>query len=97
MYALFAFGFEMAFCIHLRYLITAAPSAQMPRLIANANAWAMGLMVVVSLVGSYAVDRTSLGTITAMVVGAAALVPLIAHIAGRRHHAPMTARDTSLG
>lgn len=74
MYALFAFAFEMAFCVHLRYIITAAPSERMAQIVADTNALAVGSMVAFSLLGSYIVDKTSLGFITVAVIVAAGAV-----------------------
>jgi hypothetical protein len=71
-YALFAFAFEIAFCVHLRQLIVGCPADHLPHLMASANAWAMGSMVVLSLVGSYAVESVGLQAVT-LAVGACAL------------------------
>lgn len=79
MYGVFAFAFEVAFCVNLRQLIVGAPAAQMGRIVANTNAWAVGLMVLLSLLGSYAVDKSSLAAVTAAVILLAALVPFFIH------------------
>lgn len=75
-YGLFAFGFELAFCVHLRQIIVALPSTQMARVVANTNAWAVGLMVLISLLGSFFVERVGLAPITVAIGGIAAIVPL---------------------
>jgi predicted MFS family arabinose efflux permease len=98
MYAVFAFGFEFAYCVHLRHIITTAPAAELPRVIANANAWALGLMVTISLAGSFLVDRTGLAAVTAATAGAALLVPLFAGRLARQAKAPRPMRaDASIG
>jgi predicted MFS family arabinose efflux permease len=79
MYGVFAFAFEMAFCVNLRQLIVGAPAAQMGRIVANTNAWAVGSMVLLSLLGSYAVDKSSLAAVTAAVILLAALAPFFIH------------------
>ncbi|MBB5467551.1 putative MFS family arabinose efflux permease [Paraburkholderia sp. CI2] len=78
MYAVFAFGFEAAYCVHMRFVLTSVPSASMPRIMANANAWALGLMLAVSLGGSYLVSEIGFAPVTLMVIVVAALVPLFA-------------------
>jgi predicted MFS family arabinose efflux permease len=94
MYAVFAFGFELAYCVHLRHIINTAPAAELPRVIANTNAWALGLMVAISLLGSFLVDRTGLAAVTVAIVGAAALVPLFA---GRLAQTAETATTAATG
>lgn len=78
MYAVFAFGFEAAYCVHMRFVITSVPSASMPRIMANANAWALGLMLAVSLGGSYLVSEIGFAPVTLIVIVIAALVPQLA-------------------
>lgn len=80
MYAVFAFGFEAAYCVHMRFVITSVPSASMPRIMANANAWALGLMLAVSLGGSYLVSKIGFVPVTVIVVIIAVLVPLFARL-----------------
>ena len=77
-YALFAFFFEFAFCIHLRLIVTTAPGDGFARLMANLNAWSMGLMVLLSLIGSYAVDNIGLLPVAQAFVVIAILVLLSA-------------------
>lgn len=79
MYGVFAFAFEVAFCVNLRQLIVGAPAAQMGRIVANTNAWAVGSMVLLSLLGSYAVDKSSLAAVSAAVILLAALAPFFIH------------------
>lgn len=88
MYAVFAFGFEAAYCVHMRFLITSIPSASMPGIMANANAWALGLMLTVSLGGSYLVSKIGFVPVTLVVISIAALVPLFA----RFHRAAFVTR-----
>ncbi|CAM3460642.1 MFS transporter [Paracidovorax anthurii] len=88
LYALFACLFEIAFCVHLRHIITAAPSERMARIVADANAWAVGSMVVFSLLGSWLVDRTGLGTVVAIAIVAALAVPGWVHLMNLRLHTP---------
>ncbi|MBA2674265.1 hypothetical protein, partial [Ramlibacter sp.] len=83
-YALFAFGFEVAFCVHLRYIITAAPAARMGTIVANTNAMAMGAMVCFSLAGSWVADRVGLGAVTGAVLLLGLLVPAVAYGLARR-------------
>ncbi|MGN3961195.1 MFS transporter [Burkholderia gladioli] len=62
-YGVFAFGFELAYCVHLRYLILAVPGERLPRVMANANAWALGLMLSFSIAGSFLAERVSFGSL----------------------------------
>ncbi len=83
-YALFAFGFEVAFCVHLRYIITAAPAARLGAIVANTNAMALGAMVCFSLAGSWVADRVGLWVVTGAVLLLSLLAPAVAYGLARR-------------
>jgi hypothetical protein len=83
-YALFAFGFEVAYCVHLRYIITAAPAARLGAIVANTNAIGLGAMVCFSLAGSWAADRVGLWAVTGAVLLLGLLVPAVAYGLARR-------------
>lgn len=83
-YALFAFGFEVAYCVHLRYIITAAPAARMGAIVANSNAMALGAMVCVSFVGSWVADQAGLWVVSAAVLLLGLLAPAVAYGLSRR-------------
>lgn len=71
LYAAFAVLFEIGFCLHLRIIVVESPASRLGDVVANANAWAMGSMVAISLVGSAAIARIGLAPLTLMIFACA--------------------------
>ncbi len=65
-YGLFAFLFEVGFCLHLRTIIIDTPKNRLGDVVANSNAWALGSMVVMSMAGSVFVEWAGLIALSAV-------------------------------
>lgn len=72
-YAAFAFLFEVGFALHLRTIMVEAPASRLGELVADANAWSMGSMVVLSIAGSAVVDHVGMTTVTLVAASGAVL------------------------
>ncbi|XTZ38633.1 MFS transporter [Salmonella enterica] len=79
-YGLFALLFEVAWAVHQRYMIVAAPPEQLGKIVANANALGLGAMIVVALVGSILVEHLNFGSVTLSFIVLALMVPVLINV-----------------
>ncbi len=79
-YGLFALMFEVAWAVHQRYMIVAAPPEQLSKIVANANALGLGLMIVVALLGSILVEHLNFGAVTVSFIVLALMVPVLINV-----------------
>ncbi|WP_299775925.1 MFS transporter [uncultured Tateyamaria sp.] len=77
LYGGFAFAFEVAFAVHMRFLIVASPKEQLSNIVASANAFALAAMVAVAFLGSFAVERFGLFWVTCAFLLLATSVPFV--------------------
>lgn len=86
-YAAFAFLFEVGFALHLRTIMVEAPASRLGELIADANAWSMGSMVVLAITGSVVIDHVGMTTVTLVSAALAFLALALAlHARSRELH-----------
>ena len=77
LYGVFAFAFEVAFAVHMRYLIVASPKQHLAAIVANANALALAAMVCIAFIGSFSVEFLGFFWVTCSFIVLAALVPTV--------------------
>ncbi|MHA0873504.1 MFS transporter [Enterobacter pasteurii] len=79
-YGLFALLFEVAWAVHQRYIIVAAPPEQLGKIVANANALGLGAMIVVALLGSILVEQLNFGSVTLSFIVLALMIPVLINV-----------------
>lgn len=79
-YGFFALLFEVAWAVHQRYMIVAAPPEQLAKIVANANALGLGAMIVVALVGSILLEHLNFASVTLSFIVLALMVPVLINV-----------------
>ncbi|MCH9271756.1 MFS transporter [Pantoea ananatis] len=93
MYGIFALVFELAWSVHQRYMIVAAPPEQISKIVANANAIGLGMMIIVALLGSILVEHIGFGIVTLAFIVLAVIVPVLMRVFVGKPREPLVVTD----